>query len=296
MSKRLIVTLLASLGLGSSASAASLLGTTTPFSKTALCKRVGCTVSGNAQVGGYLFATYTVKDAYRAGQSGYFAFLKNGKTVAVGVYGLGSQDYSTAGLVQDLKDLVGLTGRPMPSLNGVLNAASLPFAKGSPADPLVLRRDRNVTLPLGEGMVLTNKSQRVALGNDDSKFSSHASLRFIDVAYVALAGEVEPISRLINRWAPAEERAARQNLLKALGLRSACPATLTSGKVVKISEVVGYPTSPWQDWAVARGYTLNSGQLSVGFALPGLALSTVQINSSGGDTMQEVGNSPACIE
>lgn len=291
MSKRLSVTLLASLGLASSASAANLLGTTMPFSKTALCQRVGCTVIGNAQVGGYLFATYAAKDSYGVGSSGYFSFLKNGKTIAVGVYALGSQDSTMAGSPQDLKDLVGLTDRPMPNLNGAMGSASTYISSSSEQ---VLRRDRNVTLPLGNGMVLTNKSQRIALGNDAAKFGSQrTALRFIDVAYVALASEVDPISRLINRWAPLEQSVAQKTYVQSLKLRSGCPATLANGTVLGISKFV--PGTQWASWAVARGYTLNHNTFSLALALPGLALSSIEVNTLGTGSMEAAARGAACI-
>lgn len=294
MVKRTIATFLACLGMGSFANAASLLGTTTPFSKTALCQRVGCVIMGNAQVGGYLFTTYAVKDSYSVGSSGYFSFLRNGRTVAVGVYALGSQDFTMAGSIQDLKDLVGLTDRPMPTLKGAMGSPSdLPEVPGFPVKyEQVLRRDRNVTLPLGGGMVLTNKSQRIALGNDASKFSSTIALRFIDVAYVALAGDVELISRVINRWSPTDKRSALQAYMKGVGLRALCPVASINGRNVKLDDF--QLQSKFLNWPVAHGYTLNLNATS-GFALPGLALSTIEIAPTGGDGRADEGLFPACI-
>ncbi|MDL2345210.1 hypothetical protein QOL99_13775 [Deinococcus sp. MIMF12] len=277
----------------------NILGTTTPFSATALCQKVGCRVLGNAQVGGYLFATYATKDSYSVGSEGYFAFLKNGKTVAVGVYGLGSQDYTDVGTVQDLRDLVTLTGRPLPSLKGVMGPAdAMYFPAGMAQGPQVLRRDRNVTLPLGSGLVLTNASQRVALGNDPSKLTrSSSALRFIDVTYVALASEAGAISKLINRWVPAEQQAARQAYLKSIGLVSACPARGATGQPVSVNGL--FPSAPTASastsWALARGYTLNANTMYMALALPGLALSSIEIQSSGGRTMEEAWAAPACV-
>ncbi|WP_158680033.1 hypothetical protein [Deinococcus sp. NW-56] len=277
----------------------NILGTTTPFSATSLCQKVGCRVLGNAQVGGYLFATYATKDSYSVGSEGYFAFLKNGKTVAVGVYGLGSQEYTDVGTVQDLRNLVTLTGRPLPSLKGVMAPPYvLSVPAGTSQDPQVLRRDRNVTLPLGNGLVLTNASQRIALGNDLSgPTRSPSSLRFIDVAYVALASEAGAISRLINRWAPAEQQAARQAYIKGVGLISACPVRRAGGQPVSVDELLPHTPTPSASasWALARGYTLNHNTMYVALALPGLALSSIEIQSSGGRTMKEAWTAPACV-
>ncbi|PJI55083.1 hypothetical protein CTI14_08160 [Methylobacterium radiotolerans] len=118
-------------------SGTNILGTTTPFSATALCQKVGCRVLGNAQVGGYLFATYTTKNTYSVGSEGYFAFLKNGKTVAVGVYALGSQDITLAGNPQDLNDLVALAGKPLPDLRGAMGSPDGSASSGAGGDTVL---------------------------------------------------------------------------------------------------------------------------------------------------------------
>lgn len=287
--RRLACFLFLSAGL-TSASAANILGSTTAFSKTALCKQLACKVSGNAQVGPYLFATYATRKDYSPGASGYFAFQRGGHTVAVGVFGIGSQDDSSAGTLQEVTNLVRLTGQPLPNLKGATEKIFLGM-------PPFFTRSRSVTLSLGAGSVLTNKSQRFVLGNDPSRLASpQSALRYVDVTYVALSSEVETIAKLINRWSPREVAQAKAALVRSMGLKSSCPVVLSSGQTLR-TEKVGYKDAVTTQ-LVAQGYGFNHNTLYAAYPLPGLALSSIEVGSSvreGYHDMNEVASAPACI-
>lgn len=286
--------LLLALGMTvSSATAANILGSTTSFSKTPLCKQLACKVSGNAQVGPYLFVTYATRDTFEPGSSGYFAFQRDGRTVAVGVFGIGSQDSSSAGTLQEVTNLVKLTGQPLPNLKGAMENVF-------PSTPPFFARTRSVTLPLGAGSVLTNKSQRFVLGSDPVTTQRLApppsALRYVDVAYVALSSEVNTIASYINRWSPRELAQAKAAFIRSMGLKSSCPVVLSSGQTLA-TEKVGY-NDVLSNRLVAQGYGFNHNTLYVAYPLPGLALSSLEIgNNPRGNfnDMSEAAKSPACI-
>lgn len=287
--KALAVLAFVSLSTALAASPSTLLGTKNPFSKSAVCQQFACVVSGNADVAGYRFITYartTDQGGYveTPGSGGFFVFQKGGVNVAIGIFGIGTQATTTVGDVKDVELLMTLSGR-----SGGIPAGALVASEVDQTPLVMLDRSRNVTFPLGGRVVLTNSSQRnrVKISN-----ASRGAIREIDVAYIALSAEVPRISRLINRWAPAEEAATRRAFMAAQHLKSSCPMRDAQGNTMSFDR---FPQKAWTSWLVARGFGVNSNTGYLAFPLPGLAQSSVVVTADHAVDMEALVSSPLCV-